>query len=187
MNRNWILFFCLLGIGCIPANAFTEVESNKVDDYDFKSKKLFILAYDSEGSEKIMREISSQISEILSTYSIENILHNETIRDLDFEPNYPQEKINDYKPDTILILAFDKGSFLNNDLTNFDMKSTLVDPIEGRIIWKAGLNSRKGMGEGGIDTPKLVEDMAMKFIQKMWDDDLLDITDRPATFTTYTY
>ncbi len=175
-----VLFLSLFFISCMPAKATTKVESNKVEGYDFKSQKIFIVAYDSEGSESIMRGISKRISEVFTYYRIENELHNETVNDLDFEPYFPREKVNDYKPDTILILAFDNGQFLNGGLMEFEMNSSLLDPIEGRMIWKSELKSEKTSGEGGIDNPDAINNMATEFIQKMWDDGLLDIDERPG-------
>ncbi len=170
----------LLLVSCIPVSAITYIESNKVDNYDFKSQKIFIVAYENESSEKVMRLISSEISELLKTYKIENMLHNEVVSDLDFEPKFPQDKITEYKPDTILLMAFDRGEFLNGDLTMFEMQSSLIDPIEGRIIWKSELQSDKTIGIGGLDSQNIIEEMAFKFILKMYDDGLLDISKRPT-------
>lgn len=102
MNKLLIIISLTFLFGCAP-KVYNSVTSNKVEGYDFKSDKIFVLIYEDEKSSKIIREIGNSVVKLLDSVEVENTLLVKEVDGLSFESQFPAKEVQEYKPDTILI------------------------------------------------------------------------------------
>jgi hypothetical protein len=163
----------LLLCACGTPKTFNSISTNKAEDYDFKSQKIFIVAYEGEEGGQIIQDLTTHISNSLYVKGVENKIHMQKVDGLALQQDFPRDEVMNYRPDTILLVALNGGSFMNGELTDLELVGSLIDPMEEKLVWRAKLNSEKSSGYGGINQNEPLRFIAMDFVDKMESDGLL--------------
>jgi len=74
-----------------------------------------------------------------------------------------------------MIIGLEGGRYHGSDLTDLQLGIAIYDPESQKIVWKAKVDSEKGLGVGGIENRIAMERLGSSIVKKMIEDELLNI------------
>lgn len=173
MKTTFLIITSCLLFSC--SSSVNTIESNKDESYQKRSSKLFMIVYTTAESESLMEKVAQSVSSSLDSIKIESTYYLQESSSLALSPELPRKEIVFFGPDALIILGIEGGKYYNGALTDLQLGIAIYDPESQKIVWKAQVDSKKGLGLGGIENKIAMERLGNSIVNKMIEDDLLKI------------
>jgi len=167
-----IIAACFL-LSC--SSSINTIETNKDESYQKRISKLFMVVYKTSESGSLMEKVSEAVTSSLDSLNIESTYHLQESSSLALSPELPRKEIVFFGPDALMIIGLEGGRYHGSDLTDLQLGIAIYDPELQKIVWKAKVDSEKGLGVGGIENRIAMERLGSSIVKKMIEDELLNI------------